>query len=163
MADPTSTPPDPDDHDERDRTGSSTERSTPPRAAELITAAVYEAERETGVHEETEAEVRRSLALRMTRMIGGFVLIGIGASLLVLPGPGWIMILIGLSLLPFAWAERTIQAIRRRVPGVPEDGAIPPRTWVMIGVVTVGAIVISFLFGSRIGDWISGTWESVFG
>ena len=136
---------------------------TRPRAAELITAAVYEAERGTGVHEETEAEVRRSLALRMTRMIGGFVLIGIGASLLVLPGPGWIMILIGLSLLPFSWAERTIQAIRRRVPGIPEDGTIPTRTWVLIGVVTVGAIVISFLFGSRIGDWISGAWESVFG
>ena len=135
---------------------------TRPRTAELITAAVYEAERETGVHEETEAEVRRSLALRMTRMIGGFVLIGIGASLIVLPGPGWLVILIGLSLLPFAWAERTILAIRRRVPGVPEDGTIPPRTWVVIGVVTVGAIAISFLFGSRIGDWISGTWESVF-
>ncbi|MFN7968146.1 MAG: PGPGW domain-containing protein [Acidimicrobiales bacterium] len=160
MADPTPTPPDPDD---RDGTEPRMDHRTRPRAAELITAAVYEAERGTGVHEETEAEVRRSLALRMTRMIGGFVLIGIGASLLVLPGPGWIMILIGLSLLPFAWAERTIQAIRRRVPGVPEDGAIPPRTWVMIGVVTVGAIVISFLFGSRIGDWISGTWESVFG
>ncbi|MCB1268315.1 MAG: PGPGW domain-containing protein [Microthrixaceae bacterium] len=136
---------------------------TRPRTAELITAAVYEAERETGVHEETEAEVRHSLALRMTRMIGGFVLIGIGASLIVLPGPGWLVILIGLSLLPFAWAERTILAIRRRVPGVPEDGTIPPRTWVVIGVVTVGAIAISFLFGSRIGDWISGTWESVFG
>ncbi|HMX08524.1 MAG TPA: PGPGW domain-containing protein [Microthrixaceae bacterium] len=136
---------------------------TRPRTAELITAAVYEAERETGVHEETEAEVRHSLALRMTRMIGGFVLIGIGASLIVLPGPGWLVILIGLSLLPFAWAERTILAIRRRVPGVPEDGTIPTRTWVVIGVVTVGAIVISFLFGSRIGDWISGTWESVFG
>ncbi|HNE37776.1 MAG TPA: PGPGW domain-containing protein, partial [Microthrixaceae bacterium] len=104
-----------------------------------------------------------SLALRMARMIGGFVLIGIGASLIVLPGPGWLVILIGLSLLPFAWAERTILAIRRRVPGVPEDGTIPPRTWVVIGVVTVGAIAISFLFGSRIGDWISGTWESVFG
>ena len=136
---------------------------TRPRTAELITAAVYEAERETGVHEETEAEVRHSLALRMTRMIGGFVLIGIGTSLIVLPGPGWLVILIGLSLLPFAWAERTILAIRRRVPGVPEDGTIPPRTWVVIGVVTVGAIAISFLFGSRIGDWISGTWESVFG
>ena len=136
---------------------------TRPRTAELITAAVYEAERETGVHEETEAEVRHSLALRMTRMFGGFVLIGIGASLIVLPGPGWLVILIGLSLLPFAWAERTILAIRRRVPGVPEDGTIPTRTWVVIGVVTVGAIAISFLFGSRIGDWISGTWESVFG
>src|SRR5690606_34948930 len=93
MADPTPTPPDPDDRDDRDGTEPRMDHRTRPRTAELITAAVYEAERETGVHEETEAEVRRSLALRMARMIGGFVLIGIGASLLVLPGPGWIMIL----------------------------------------------------------------------
>lgn len=129
-------------------------------AAEELTAAAYEAERETGVREETEEEVRRSLLLRGARMVGGFVLIGIGVSLLVLPGPGWIMIIIGLSLLPFAWAERTIRAIRRRVPGVPEDGTIPPTTWFIIGVVTVSAIVISFLFGEEIGKWIGDTWSS---
>ena len=123
--------------------------------------AAYEAERETGAHEGTLEEVRRNLGMRMLRMVGGFVLIGVGASLLVLPGPGWILILIGLSLLPFAWAERTILAIRRKVPGVPEDGSIPARTWFVIAVVTVGAIVISFLFGARIGEWIGDTWSSI--
>lgn len=130
--------------------------------ADELTSAVYEAERETGAHEETAEEVRRSLAMRWVRMLAGFVVIGIGVSLLVLPGPGWIMIIIGLSLLPFAWAERTILAIRRKVPGVPEDGTIPPRTWAVIGVVTVGAIALSLLFGARVGDWISETWASTF-
>lgn len=128
-----------------------------------LTAAVYEAERETGIREDTEAEVRRSLGGRALRAVAGFVLIGIGVSLIVLPGPGWIVIIIGLSLLPFAWAERTIRAIRSKVPGVPEDGTIPLRTWIVIGVVTVGAVVCSFLFGEMIGDAISGAWESVFG
>ncbi len=130
-------------------------------AAEELTAAAYEAERETGVREETAEDVRRSLVLRGVRMVGGFVLIGVGVSLLVLPGPGWIMIIIGLSLLPFAWAERAIRAIRRKVPGVPEDGTIPPTTWFIIGVVTVSAIVISFLFGEQIGSWIGDTWSSI--
>lgn len=129
--------------------------------AEDLTAAVYEAERRTGTHEESVGAVRRSLSRRMVRMVAGFTLIGLGATLLVLPGPGWIMIIIGLSLLPFAWAERTIRAIRRRVPGIPEDGSIPPMTWFMIGLITVAAIVISFLFGAEIGAWISDTWASL--
>ncbi|HPU40364.1 MAG TPA: PGPGW domain-containing protein [Microthrixaceae bacterium] len=128
-----------------------------------LTAAVYEAERETGVREDTEAEVRRSLGMRALRAVAGFVVIGIGVSLIVLPGPGWIVIIIGLSLLPFAWAERTIRLIRSKVPGVPEDGTIPLRTWIVIGVITVGAVVGSFLFGEMIGDAISGAWETVFG
>ena len=89
-----------------------------------IVEAAYEAERETGRREETEEELRRGVIIRLARMVGGFVLIGVGISLLVLPGPGWVMIVIGLSLLPFAWAERTIRAIRRRVPGIPEDTAM---------------------------------------
>lgn len=130
--------------------------------AEDLTAAVYEAERATGTREDTVEEVRRSLTRRMVRMVAGFTLIGLGATLLVLPGPGWVMILIGLSLLPFAWAERTILAIRRRVPGVPDDGTIPPRTWAVIGIVTVGAVVLSFLFGARIGEWVSDAWTNTF-
>lgn len=128
-----------------------------------LTAAVYEAERETGEREDTVEEVRHSLAMRGVRAVAGFVVIGIGVSLIVLPGPGWIVIIIGLSLLPFAWAERTIRAIRSRVPGVPEDGTIPLRTWIVIGTVTVGAVVCSFLFGEMIGDALSGAWEAVFG
>ena len=42
-------------------------------------------------------------------------LIGVGLAGLLLPGPGWVMIIFGLSLLPFAWAERTVLLIRRKV------------------------------------------------
>lgn len=123
--------------------------------------AAYQAERETGAREETEAEVRRGVAIRLARIVGGFVLIGVGASLLVLPGPGWLMIVIGLGLLPFAWAERTIRLIRRRIPGIPEDGRIPARTWVVIGAITAATVVVSFLFGEAIGTWIGDTWSSI--
>jgi hypothetical protein len=137
------------------------QRSQEHPVRDRLLAAAYEAERRTGAREETEEEVRRAVIVRIARIIGGFVLIGIGASLLVLPGPGWLMIVIGLGMLPYAWAERTIRLIRRRVPGIPEEGRIPTRTWVVIGLVTVAALAGSFLFGDAIGRWVSDTWSGM--
>jgi hypothetical protein len=128
---------------------------------ERLRDAAYEAELETGRREQSDDALRRHVAVRMVRMVAGFVLIGVGIALLVLPGPGWVMIIVGLSLLPFAWAERTIRAIRRRVPGVPEDGSIPLSTWILLGAVMVGATATALLFGDAIGTWISGRWEQV--
>ena len=69
MADPTPTPPNPDDHDERDRTASPTERPTPPRAGELITAAVYEAEKLLKEHGgKISAEQQEKLPAAMERV-----------------------------------------------------------------------------------------------
>ena len=82
--------------------------------------AAIEAEFQTGKHEETVAEAERHVAVRLARMIAGFTLIVAGAAAIILPGPGWLMIVLGLSLLPFAWAQRTIRLIRRRIPGIPE-------------------------------------------
>jgi len=53
-------------------------------------------------------------------MVAGLTLIGAGIVCLVIPGPGLVMIFAGLSMLPFAWAERTIQLIRRKTPGLRE-------------------------------------------
>ena len=128
---------------------------------DVLRDAAYEAERGTGRREETEEQVRRGVIIRLARIIGGFTLIGVGISRLVLPGPGWVMIVIGLSLLPFAWAERTIRAIRRRVPGIPDDGRIPTRTWIIMGVLTVGALALALLFGDAVGRWASGAWEDL--
>ena len=133
----------------------------PESLAARVREAAYEAERETGRREETEAQLRRGLVLRLVRTVGGFVLIGVGISLLVLPGPGWLVIVLGLSLLPFAWAERTISLIRRRIPGIPDDGAIPVRTWIVLGVITVGAMAVAVLFGDAIGTWLSGRWSDL--
>lgn len=130
-------------------------------ARDAVVAAAFEAERLTGRAEETEDQLRRGVAIRLARMIGGFVLIGIGIALLPLPGPGWLTIVIGLSLLPFAWAERTIVQIRRRIPGIPDEGRIPPRTWIIMGVMTAAFVAGSILLGDVIGRWISGAWESI--
>ena len=76
----------------------------------------------------------------------------------MLPGPGWLLILLGLGLLPYAWAQRTITAIRRRVPGIPEDGRIPASTWVVMGVVVALASGLTVLFGAEVARWAAGLW-----
>jgi hypothetical protein len=130
-------------------------------AGHTLADAAIEAEMATGRHEETLEEARAGVTRRMLRATGGFLLIGIGIVLLPLPGPGWVVIILGLSLLPFAWAERTILAIRRRVPGVPDEGAVPLSTWIIMGVMVVAATTIFILFGGAIGRWLSDAWSGV--
>lgn len=103
-------------------------------ADRLIDAAV-EAEFETGYREETVDEAKDHIIVRLGRMILGFVVVIIGIIALPLPGPGWLIIIAGFSILAkdFPWAARVILFIRRRIPGIPDDGEIPRRTWVIMG------------------------------
>ncbi len=121
---------------------------------QILRDAAIEAELDTGVREETEEEARRSVLVRLARIVGGFALIGIGIAALPLPGPGWLIIIIGLELLPYAWAARVILEIRRRIPGVPEEGRIPARTWVIMATVIVVASAISLVWGEEIMAWL---------
>lgn len=123
-----------------------------------LSAAAIEAEIETGHHEETIEEARRGVIIRLVRIIAGFSIIAIGAAGLVLPGPGWIIIIFGLSLLPFAWAERTVLLIRRKIPGVPDEGTIPLRTWIIMGVLLVAFMTVSIVYGDNITEWLAGLW-----
>jgi uncharacterized protein (TIGR02611 family) len=52
---------------------------------------------------------------RLSRIIGGFTLLLIGIIMLVTPGPGWLVILLGLGLLAaeFVWARRLMDRIKR--------------------------------------------------
>ncbi len=118
----------------------------------LIEAA-EEAERQTGVEERTDEEVRSGLTRRLLRMVLGFVIMAVGVAALPLPGPGWLIIIVGLNLLPFAWAERTIRLIRRKIPGVPEEGNLPVHTWIIMGVLTVAVTVGSLLWGDDVAEW----------
>ena len=106
---------------------------------ELLEAAV-EAEIETGRREETVEQAERSLVLRVLRVTLGVVVVAVGLSLLVLPGPGLIVIAGGLALMaqdvPFA--RRWLAKVRERIPE-DEDGGIA--TWVV--VLSVSALVIS--------------------
>lgn len=106
----------------------------------LVDAAVH-AEFETGVREESVAEAKSHILIRLGRITLGFVVTIAGIVALPLPGPGWLIILAGLSILAqdFVWAARLITFIRRRIPGIPEDGAIPRRTWFIMGAMMLAA------------------------
>jgi hypothetical protein len=51
---------------------------------------------------------------RLSRIVGGFTLLLIGIVMLVTPGPGWLVILLGLGLLAaeFVWARRLMDRIK---------------------------------------------------
>lgn len=125
---------------------------------ERVVEAALEAERQTGLEEETDEEARRHVLMRLGRAVLGFVIIGVGIAALPLPGPGWLIIILGLSLLPFAWAERTIRLIRQRIPGVPEEGKVPARTWVIMGVLVVATTAFSIMFGEALMTWANELW-----
>jgi uncharacterized protein (TIGR02611 family) len=60
---------------------------------------------------------------RLSRIVGGFTLLLIGLVMIFTPGPGWLVILLGLGLLAaeFVWARRLMDRIKReseRVRGV---------------------------------------------
>jgi uncharacterized protein (TIGR02611 family) len=48
--------------------------------------------------------------------IAGFAVLLAGIALLVLPGPGWLLIFIGLAILAteYVWAERLLAAAKRK-------------------------------------------------
>jgi len=60
---------------------------------------------------------------RATRIAGGFALLGAGTAMLVLPGPGVLAILGGLTLLEkdMPWARRVTDRIRPKKADKPEQ------------------------------------------
>ena len=55
-------------------------------------------------------------AKRFLRILIGFTLLAIGVVLLVGPGPGWLVILLGLGLLAaeFVWARRLLDSMKEK-------------------------------------------------
>ena len=58
----------------------------------------------------TVEQVRRAF-----RIVAGFTLLLVGVVMLVTPGPGWLVIFLGLSLLAaeFIWARRLMDRMKR--------------------------------------------------
>jgi uncharacterized protein (TIGR02611 family) len=63
------------------------------------------------LRERRDEHLRRGWVYRTAFVIAGFVILGAGLALLVLPGPAFLVIPIGLALLSleFAWAERLLE------------------------------------------------------
>jgi uncharacterized protein (TIGR02611 family) len=52
---------------------------------------------------------------RALRIVGGFALLALGVVMLVGPGPGWLVIFLGLGLLAidFVWARRLLDRLKQ--------------------------------------------------
>ena len=55
-------------------------------------------------------------ARRFFKILGGFTLLGLGAVMLVTPGPCWLVIFLGLTLLAaeFVWARRLMDRMKAK-------------------------------------------------
>jgi uncharacterized protein (TIGR02611 family) len=53
---------------------------------------------------------------RIAVTVAGFAVLLVGVALLVLPGPGWLLIFIGLAILAteYVWAERLLKTAKRK-------------------------------------------------
>lgn len=107
--------------------------------------AAMRAELETGRREPTERQARTNILVRVARMGLGTVVLLIGLAMIPLPGPGWLAVAGGLAILSkdVAWADRLLRYVRRRVPGVPEDGAIPRSAIITGSVMAAAGIAVS--------------------
>jgi uncharacterized protein (TIGR02611 family) len=110
-----------------------------------IEEAAIQAEFETGEREETVEEARANALVRLGRMTLGTIVVIVGIIALPLPGPGWLIIAGGLTILSkdVAWADRLLRYIRKRVPGIPEDGKIPRSSLATMALVTLAAVSAS--------------------
>jgi hypothetical protein len=92
-------------------------------------------------HEPSVDEAERGLVRRVVRIVAGFVLVFVGLALLVLPGPGLLVIAAGLGLLsrdvPFA--RRWLRIVRARIPES-EEGEIAG--WVVIGSASLAVVSV---------------------
>jgi uncharacterized protein (TIGR02611 family) len=116
---------------------------------ELLETAAIDAELATGRAEETIEQAKRHILVRLGIIVAGSLVTFVGLLLLVLPGPGWVVIFIGLVMLspevPFA--ARMVDQVRRRLPQ-DEDGKMPMSaivTMVVMAVLAIGASVWWFV------------------
>lgn len=110
---------------------------------ERLEEAAVQAEFETGRVEETVAEAKAHVLVRISRMTLGFVVVIIGIIMMPLPGPGGVIVAAGLVILSrdVAWADRALRWMRKKTPGIPEDGKIPTSSLIISLMIMIAAML----------------------
>ena len=104
--------------------------------------AAIEAELDTGRREETIAEAKRHIFIRIGRVFLGTIVVIAGLLMLPLPGPGMLTIAAGLALLasdvPFA--RNLLESVRKRLPADADGKVSKP---VVIGGLVVSVVTVA--------------------
>lgn len=109
---------------------------------EKFEQAAIEAEFETGRQEETVAEAKRHILVRIGRVTLGIVVLFAGLLMLPLPGPGLVTIAAGLALLAsdVPYARKLLESVRKRLPADAEGNVSRP---IVIGGLVLSVITVS--------------------
>ncbi|GAA1069890.1 MULTISPECIES: TIGR02611 family protein [Kitasatospora] len=103
------------------------------------------------------AFIRRSRPLHLSWQVVvflvGLAVVGLGVVLLPLPGPGWVVIFLGMGIwaTEFVWAQLVLRWTRRKVAEAAER-ALDPKvrrrniTLTVIGLVIIGALLGWYLW-----------------
>ena len=127
------------------------DRHTPdpcdPTPGERFREAAIAAELETGEREPTRQKAWRSSMLRMIRMGFGFSVVVLGVIMMPLPGPGMLVVAVGLAILArdAAWADRLLGKVRERLPS-DADGKLPRSTIATMVLLAAAGIAASIWF-----------------
>jgi uncharacterized protein (TIGR02611 family) len=96
---------------------------------------------------------RRPLVVRVLYIVVGFTLLGAGVAMLVLPGPAFVVIPIGLALLSleFAWAENLLDRALKQGEAAKRKAAETTKTQRVLSAIAIalgaGACVGWAIFG----------------
>jgi uncharacterized protein (TIGR02611 family) len=101
---------------------------------------------------------RRTLDVtyRLAVLVVGLLVALVGVAMLVLPGPGWLVIILGVAILAteYAWAHRLLQRVRRWAERA-KDLALDPRrrrrNQALAGVGLVGVALGAWAYVARWG------------
>ncbi len=112
-------------------------------ARSRLAEAAYAAERATGDREKTDRSARRNIIARVGVIAAGTVVTLAGLIMLPLPGPGIVVVLIGLGILAqeLPWAERLLSFAKRKAR---VDKVAQQPVWVRVALIAAsGAAVVA--------------------
>jgi uncharacterized protein (TIGR02611 family) len=104
------------------------------------------------LREQRARHLDRSRLYRVPFALAGFTVVLVGVALLVLPGPGLLVIAVGLGMLAleFTWAERVLERTLERMTAtgsrVRRLGRLEQAVSLAAGLAAVGALVAAALY-----------------
>ena len=115
-----------------------------PERGERFREAAIKAELETGEREPTPQAAWRQSVVRLARMGFGLAVVVLGIIMMPLPGPGLLVVAVGLAILArdVAWADRLLRKVRERLPS-DADGKLPRSTIVTMILLATAGIALS--------------------
>ncbi|MFF8845994.1 TIGR02611 family protein [Streptomyces sp. NPDC015127] len=112
-----------------------------------------EAEEERELGSRAPHFIKRSRTLHISWQVGVFIVglavVGAGVAMLVLPGPGWVVIFGGMAIwaTEFVWAQLVLRWTKRKVTEAAQRALDPKVRRRNIILTTVGLVIIAVLVG----------------